>query len=277
VEEIIADPSRLQPGGINRRMTAMFSDLQDFTRIAERLSAEETVSFLNQYLSAMSDVILKEKGTIDKFEGDAIITFFGAPQELPDHAARACSAAILMKRLENELNKTFIAQGTSPVLTRIGINTGSMVVGNMGTERKMNYTIIGNEVNLASRLEGVNKIYGTWIIASESTVRECPDHVLVRRLDRIRVVGIREPVRIYEILELSAAASPEMRERAGLFHAALDAFEARDWKSAENAFARVLEQSPGDGPSLRYLERARRFQAAPPEPDWDGVYNISEK
>ena len=279
VEEIIADPRRLQLGGIKRRMTALFTDLKDFSAIAERLSPEDLVQLLNRYLSAMSDVILGEKGTIDKFEGDAIVTFFGAPLELPDHALRACTSAVLMKRLEADMNRKIMEQGLSPapLFTRIGVNSGEMVVGNMGTERKMNYTIMGNEVNIASRLEGVNKLYNTWILASEETVKECGGRVLARRLDRIRVAGINEPVRIYEIIELAEAASPHMRELAEAFHAAQNLFEARDWEAASAAFTRILEGSPGDGPSRLYLDRCRLYGEIPPNNDWDGVFNLNEK
>ena len=279
VEEIIADPRRLQLGGIRRRMTALFTDLKDFSAITERLSPEEVVQLLNHYLSAMSGVILGERGTIDKFEGDAIITFFGAPLELPDHALRACTSAVLMKRLEEDVNRRIMEQGLSPapLFTRIGINTGEMVAGNMGTERKMNYTIMGGAVNFASRLEGVNKLYKTWILASENTIRECGGGVLARRLDRIRVAGIHEPARIYEVLELAGDASPRMRELADSFHAAQDLFEARDWAAAEAAFSRILADNPGDGPTQLYLDRCRLHSVVPPNKDWDGVFNLSEK
>ncbi|MDR0554176.1 MAG: response regulator [Treponema sp.] len=283
VNELIADPTRLQLGGIQRRMTALFSDVRGFSRIAEVLPPEKLVELLNRYLSAMSDVILEQKGTIDKYGGDAIISFFGAPLELPDHALRACVSAVTMKRIESELNNAIIAEGMSPVplLTRVGINSGDMVVGNMGTERKMNYTIMGNAVNLASRLEGINKQYGTWILASENTVQDCGDRLLVRRLDRIRVVGITEPARIYEILALADDAPGEkpssMRELAELFQAAFELFERRDWLAAETAFARILEPFPADGPSQLYLRRCRQYRQTPPSPNWDGVFNFSEK
>jgi class 3 adenylate cyclase/ActR/RegA family two-component response regulator len=279
VEELIADPTRLQLGGIQRRMTAMFTDIRNFARIAEMLPPEKLVDLLNRYLSAMSDVILEQKGTIDKYEGDAIVSFFGAPLELEDHAFRACASAVVMKRLEEELNRKIEAGGMSPapLLTRIGINTGDMVVGNMGTERKMNYTIMGSAVNLASRLEGINKQYGTWVLASESTVKDCGDRIFSRRLDRVRAAGISEPVRIYEVLALSGETEAELREQTEGFHRALDLFEARDWPAAETAFARLLERRPEDGPSRLYRDRSRQYRQTPPPPDWDGVFDFSEK
>jgi class 3 adenylate cyclase len=279
VEEIIADPTRLQLGGIKRRMTALFTDVRGFTQIAEALAPEQLVDLLNEYLSIMSDVILENKGTIDKYEGDAIVSFFGAPLELTDHALRGCTSAIIMKRLELELNKKILDQrkSPSPLLTRIGINTGDMIVGNMGTDRKMNYTIMSNAVNIAARLEGVNKQYGTWIIASEDAIKECGNRILARRLDRIRVVGIGEPIQIYEVLDMASGAQEKLQELAALFNRGMELFEARDWRQAAAAFSRVLRQSPDDGPSLLYMKRCRKFLQTPPEANWSGIFNIGEK
>jgi class 3 adenylate cyclase len=279
VEEVISDPTRMQLGGINRHMTALFSDIKGFTSIAEKLTPGHLVDLLNHYLSTMSDIILEEKGTIDKYQGDSIVSFFGAPLELDDHAMRACTAGIMMKRMEKDVNRYVLENGISPspLLTRIGINTGEMVVGNMGTQKKMNYTIISNAVNLASRLEGVNKQYGTWILASDSTLQETKGRLLTRRLDRVRVVGINEPVRIHEILELKADASDALFEQVYLFHKALDLFEARNWKDAEDAFNQVLKLYPEDAPSKHFLERCRQYQEYPPAADWDGSLNITEK
>jgi len=227
----------------------------------------------------MSDVILEQKGTIDKYEGDAIIAFFGAPLELSDHALRACLTAIVMRRLEKDVNR-YIAEkkiSPSPLLTRFGINSGDMVVGNMGTQKKMNYTIISNAVNMASRLEGMNKYYGTWILASENTINETQGLLLTRRLDRIRVVGINEPVRIYEILETKADAPAVLHMLVALFHDAMDLFERDKWKEAEKAFGQVLKTTPNDSLSLLYLDRCRQYQENPPKGDWDRVFNFTEK
>ena len=279
VEEIISDPARLQLGGVNRHMTALFTDIKGFTGIAEMLTPNHLVDLLNYYLSTMSDIILEQKGTIDKYQGDSIVSFFGAPMELEDHALRACTAGIIMKRIENDVNKYVLEKGISPspLLTRIGVNTGEMVVGNMGTQKKMNYTIISNAVNLASRLEGVNKVYGTWILASDSTIQETKGKLLTRRLDRVRVVGINEVVRIHEILEIKAEASDALFEQIYLFHKAFDLFEERNWKDAEAAFNQVLQAYPNDGPSKHFIERCRQYMEYPPANDWDGSFNITEK
>ena len=279
VEEIISDPTRLQLGGIKRHMTVLFSDVKGFTTIAESLTPEQLVDLLNYYLSTMSDIVLDEKGTIDKYQGDAIIAFFGAPLELPDHALRACVSAILMKRIEKEANRFILEKGISPspLFTRIGINTGDMVVGNMGTHKKMNYTIISNAVNLASRLEGVNKQYGTWILASESTVRDTKDKLLTRRLDWVKVVGISGAVGIHEVLDIKADAPDSLQEKVYLFSRAMELFRVRNWKDAKNAFALVLKTFPNDGPSLMYNKRCRQFLDYPPGADWDGVFSLTEK
>ena len=280
VKEIISDPSRLQLGGSERHMTAIFTDVRGFSTISETLGDPvKLVSLLNKYLSAMSDIVLSEKGTIDKYEGDAIIAFFGAPLDLPDHALRACTAAINMKKLEIGLNEIIMEQDLSPMplLTRIGINTGRMVAGNMGTANKMNYTIMGNSVNLAARLEGVNKQYGTWILASEATVNETGNQLLYRKLDRVRVVGITEPVRLCELVDMAQSAQEQDIKRVSIFHEALELFEKQNWKQAIDGFKEVLAIKADDEPSKIYIERSEKFIHTPPKESWDGVYNMTSK
>jgi len=226
----------------------------------------------------MSDLILAEKGTIDKYEGDAIIAFFGAPMDLPDHALRACVSAITMKRIERSINKKILEENLSslPLLTRIGINTGSMVAGNMGTGNKMNYTIMGNAVNVAARLEGVNKQYKTWIIAAEDTIKETGNRILSRKLDMIRVIGLHEPLRIYELINTAENATSEEKKLVEIFHSALDCYDKRDWKTASEGF-RESQSIDKTGPSAIFLERSLDFMKTPPPDDWDGVHNLTEK
>jgi len=279
VEEIIANPSKLQLGGVKRHMSAIFTDIRNFSTISEQLDPEDLVRLLNSYLTTMSNVILSEKGTIDKYEGDAIIAFFGAPLELPDHAKRACLSAIKIKREETKLNEFFLKRNLSsaPLITRIGINTGSMVAGNMGTENKMNYTIMGNTVNIASRLEGANKIYNTWILATKETLDEAGDGLLSRRLDKVRVVGINQPVQLYELMETREEAEEWQEETAHHFENALSLFEKQEWEKASEAFRYVLIINPIDGPSGVFLKRCENFQKNPPGDDWDGVFNLGRK
>ena len=278
VKEIISDPSRLQLGGTKHHMSALFTDLKGFSSMAEKLDPESLVRFLNRYLTAMSNVVLAEKGTIDKYVGDSIVAFFGAPIELPDHALRACLSAISMKRIESDLNKAVMEENLSPLplLTRIGINTGEMVAGNMGTENKMNYTIMGNAVNLAARLEGANKQYGTWILAPEQTIRETRGVILSRQIDRVRVVGINEPIQIHELLNIKEDATPEQTKLVEVFHEALDYYQRREWKKAIGGFRESMAIE-GGGPSEIYLKRCESFTANPPRDDWNGVFNLVEK
>jgi adenylate cyclase len=287
VQEILQQGSPPSLGGEEKNMSAIFTDIRGFSTVSEALSnqygpqegAKALVRLLNRYLSAMSDVVLERKGVIDKYEGDAIIAFFGAPQDLSDHALRACTSAIHMKRIEDGLNKAFAEEelSPSPLYTRIGINTGSMVVGNMGTQRKMDYTSMGNAVNLAARLEGVNKQYGTWILATGETVSEAGDSLLCRRLDRVRVVGINEPVRLHNVMEIRAEAPAEMVELRDLFEDALNLFEEREWEKARAAFARALKLNSDDEPSKIYYKRSTQYLKEPPPDKWEGVYNLNQK
>ena len=279
ISQIVSDPARLKLGGDEKVLSAMFTDIRGFSTISEALEPPDLVQLLNLYLTEMSDIVLDLQGTIDKYEGDAIISFFGAPVEYGDHARRACLAAVHMKRAEHALNERFLRDrvSPSPLLTRIGINTGPMVVGNMGTQKKMDYTIMGNSVNLAARLEGVNKQYGTWILASSSTVEAAGAGFLARKLDRVRVVGINNPVRLYEIVEETSAASQDQSRGVEYFHEGIELFENRKWREAKTAFHEALGLLPEDGPSLTFLKRCAEYEAKPPADNWDGVFSLSVK
>lgn len=278
ISEIVKNPEKLSLGGEEKRITALFTDIKSFSTFSEKLSPVDLVSILNRYLTAMSNVILEKMGTVDKYIGDAIVSFFGAPVSLENHAASALSSAIEMKKLEDILNKELLEEGllSDPIKTRIGINTGSMVVGNMGTNSKMNYTIMGNDVNLASRLEGTNKIYGTWIIASESTVKEAGPGFAVRRLDKVRVMGISTPVQLYEVLGYKADISGEKENLVDTFHIALDLYLSGKFREAGETFS-GLYKNYGDLPSKTYMERCACFIKNPPPSGWDGIYNMTSK
>ncbi len=279
IKAIVNNPDKLKLGGEKRHMTAMFTDIRGFSTVSEKLAPEGLVTLLNKYLTAMSDIILDLGGTIDKYEGDAIIAFFNAPLELPAHARLASLAAVRMKRAERKLNADLAqTQGASnELLTRLGLNTGDMIVGNMGTDRKMDYTIIGDAVNLAARLEGVNKQYGTWICASEDTIAEAGDDFVVRRLDRIRVVGKSVPIRIYEIIEEKSQAGTAYDAMISQFEEGIELFAAKDWKGAVKAFEQTLVLQPNDGPSKTFIERCKVYMVTPPPADWDGVFNLTLK
>ncbi|SIQ89982.1 adenylate cyclase [Alkalispirochaeta americana] len=280
IDQIIEDPERLKLGGDSKELTAIFTDVKGFSTIAEQMTPADLVKLLNEYLTAMSDIILGLYGTIDKYEGDAIIAFFGAPLDQDDHTWRACAAAVRMKAIERELNPRFLESGLAPgeLLTRVGINAGEMVVGNMGTPKKMDYTIMGHAVNLAARLEGVNKQYGTWTLTTERTIGAAGlDAFLARRLDRVRVVGVHEPIRLYEIITESSTAREEERELADIFLQGLTLFEERDFTGASKYFREAKKRAPQDGPSTVYLERCAKYQKTPPAETWDGVYNLTSK
>lgn len=279
INQLITDPDKLRLGGEKKNMTAMFTDIRGFSTISESLDPTDLVRLLNEYLSAMSDIILDLQGTIDKYEGDAIISFFGAPLEMADHAQRGCLAAIRMKKLETELNRRFQEQNTSPapLFTRIGINTGDMVVGNMGTLQKMDYTIMGNSVNLAARLEGVNKQYGTWILTSEYTADQTGGDFIYRKLDRVRVVGITTPVRLFEVVDEKSQVSESAKEVVDRFNDALNYFEAKDWVRAKKSFEEILKINPEDGPAQTFVKRCETYLKTPPPDTWDGVFNLTAK
>jgi adenylate cyclase len=279
INELLKDPSKLNLGGEEKYITAIFTDIKGFSSVAEILDPTDLVKLLNAYLTEMSNIIMSQRGTIDKYEGDAIISFFGAPVEFEDHARRACLTAIGMKKMERLLNEHFLATKMSPtpLFTRIGINTGKMVVGNMGTDQKMDYTIMGNSVNLAARLEGVNKQYGTWLLISEQTHNDGGKDFLVRKLDRVRVVGIKQPVRLYELIDEKDKTEDRIKEGIELFHKALELFESREWDKAGKGFKEVLNLLPNDGPSQVYIQRCTSYKRKPPAATWDGVFNLTMK
>ena len=302
IDQIIADPSQLKLGGEKREMTAIFTDIRSFSTISEALGdPEKLVELLNHYLTRMSNIVLENQGTIDKYEGDAIIAFFGAPVHFDNHASLACRSAIKMKKAEADINREALASGfiteavldamikkgilhsrddPYPMFTRLGINTGEMVVGNMGTPDKMNYTIMGNAVNLAARLEGVNKQYNTGgILISEYTKAQIGDEFIIRPLSRVRVVGINTPLRLYELLEIKEEAPPAVLEMTKNWEQGFALYEHRDFSPAANIFGAIFRHNEADLAAKKYYDRCCKFLASPPdEKSWDGgVDNLTEK
>jgi len=277
IDQIVENPDMLQLGGEKREMTPFFSDIQGFSTISEGLTPEELVQLLNEYLTAMCDIVSSYHGTIDKFEGDAIIAFWGAPLELPDHATIACHAAIDMQKKNEEMRKTLREQNRPMLYTRIGMSSGPVVVGNMGSADRMDYTMMGDVVNLAARLEGVNKFYQTFTMIPQSTYELAKDDIDTRQLDVIRVVGKKEPISVYEVLERKNQTSSEKSGVVEKFLKALKLYEERNFADASKEFEKVLAIDPDDGPSLTYVKRCGVFLETPPEKDWDGVYTFTEK
>lgn len=273
VNELIRHPEMLQLGGEERELSVLFSDVEGFTTIAEELTPMELRALLDEYLTPMTDIILNYKGIIDKYEGDAIMAEFGAPLPFPDHARRACFAAIEMQQALAELRKKWIQEGKPPLRCRIGINSGLMVIGNMGSQDIFDYTVIGDSVNIASRLEKANKRYGTYLMISEHTYEQVKQEVIVRELDIIRIKGKKEPVLGYELLAKASDGLPKHQmHMIKRFLRGLEAYKARNWDEAIACFQAALELVPEDGPSRTYLKRCQVFKKIPPSPDWDGVH-----
>jgi len=284
VEEIVKDPSKLKLGGDEKRMTALFSDIKSFSAFSELVTPTKLVSILNEYLGSMSDRILAEQGTIDKYIGDSIVSFFGAPIDLKNPAWNACVSAIRMKQEETLFNRRALADGTIPraLETRIGINSGEMVVGNMGTSAKMNYTIMGDAVNLASRLEGVNKVYKSWILCSDATWKEANsgenfDKILARKLDRVRVVGRAEPVQLWNILGLKEELPENVLEAAEIFKNAMELYLKRDFIKAGKLFIKANKFVPEDETPLVYAQRCKEYLENGLSVNWDGIVNMTSK
>jgi adenylate cyclase len=273
IDQVSQQPQLLKLGGETRELTVLFSDVRSFSTIAEGLSPEALVHLLNEYLTAMTRVVFRHNGLLDKYIGDGIMAVYGAPLRDAEHAYRACCSALEMMGELRALQARWAAQGRPLLNIGIGINTATMVVGNMGSELRFDYTVMGDGVNLASRLEGANKEYGTNIIVSESTWEQVRDRVATRELDVIRVKGKAQPTRIFEVLG-RLPLSPDRAAMIQPFEAGLCAYETQRWEDAIQCFQQVLEVVPGDPPSRLYIQRCKSFLATPPPSDWDGVWTI---
>jgi adenylate cyclase len=277
IDDIIKNPEALQLGGEEREVTLFFSDIKGFTSISEQLTPSALVLLLNDYLSGMTDIVLDYKGYVDKFIGDAIMAFYGAPGNDPDHAQAACFAAIDMQKALKEMRTRWKKEGAAEIYSRFGINTGPAVIGNMGSRTRMNYTAMGDTVNLASRLEGANKYYGTYSMISEMTYAKVKNDVEVRYLDKIRVVGKELPITVYELVNRKGSLPHTQKELFEIYNSGIELFNKREWEKARNAFKSALKVVKDDGPSKTYIERCAEFIEKPPSKKWDGVYKLSAK
>ena len=270
VKQIEKDPDKLVLGGEQRELTILFSDIRGFTTFSESLTPPELVKLLNEYLSPMTRIVLEERGTLDKFIGDAVMAIFNAPLDVPEHATHACIAAVRMLQELKELNKGFSARGMNVIEIGIGINTGPAVVGNMGADIRFDYTAIGDSVNLASRLESLNKYYASHILVSEDTKSQVPDDRFVfREVDRVRVKGKHKPIVMYELMIANVDIVPRFEE-------GLTKYRAQDFVAAKAVFESLAE-TYSDGPSRLYIERCAEYLASPPPGEWDGVYTAKSK
>ena len=277
VDEIMRNPKGIKLGGEKKELTIFFSDVAGFTTISEKLDPEDLVILLNHYLTAMTDIILRHGGNVNKYLGDGIMAIFGAPRGEPNHATLACYAALENQSALASLREKWKAQGHPEVIARIGINSGPLVVGNVGSQVRMEYTVMGDSVNLASRLEGANKFYDTLILLGPRTYELAQPDIEAREVDMLRVKGKLEPVVVYELLARKGELPAEKQRVVGLYLEGLAAYKRRDFAAAKDRFHAALALDPSDGPSQVYLHRAEEYFQTPPPPDWNGVYVLKSK
>lgn len=277
VEEILSDPKNIQLGGKKVHLTVMFSDVRGFTTISEKLDPRALSDLLNSYLTPMTEIVFKNQGTLDKYMGDAIMAFFGAPIAYKDHAKYACRCALQSVEKLFELQKEYERKGLPTIDLGIGLNTGDVSVGNMGSETVRSYTVMGDAVNLASRLEGINKQYGTRIILSEMTYNEVKDSFICREVDWVRVKGKVLPVKIYELIAEHKVPNESVAEMLKWFNEGYNHYHAKSWQAALDCFSKALDVSPSDGVSKLYIERCQDYLVNPPEEGWDGVFVMKTK
>jgi adenylate cyclase len=278
IEEMLKDKGQLKLGGEEKVLTVLFSDLWGFTGYSERYTPHEMITFLSEYFDQMTQRIFLHWGTLKEYVGDELMAIFGAPLDQPDHAHRACTTALEMRQALAALREEWARIGRPALRARTGINSGPMLVGNLGSRYRFAYGALGDNVNLGSRLEGLNREYGTEIIIGENTARLVGDAFRLRELDMVRVKGRQNPVRVYELLAKAGDGLPEEMEKAlEPFAAGLDAYRRQTWAEAMTHFSRALEAHPTDGAARTLLERCRIYQQSPPPPDWDGVFEMLTK
>lgn len=265
-------------GGQAQVATVLFSDIRSFTAISERVGAQETVSMLNEYFTVMVDIIFNYGGILDKYIGDAIMAVFGVPFMTGEDADHAVMAAVDMLRALRDFNRERAKIGKSPINIGVGINTDEIVAGNIGSMKRMDYTVIGDGVNLASRLEGANKYYGTSLLISEFTFQNLKGKYMYREVDRLRVKGKAQPVSMYEILDYHDEHSfKNLKDVIGIYHEGMVLYRETKWNECIARFEKALSLNPNDNLTRICIERCEYFLKNPPEKDWDGVWTMTEK
>jgi adenylate cyclase len=278
VNEIVKHPEKLDLGGERQVLTVLFTDLRGFTGISEAMESHELVGLLNEYFTVMTDIVLKYRGTLDKYIGDAIMAFYGAPIKQEDHSLAACYTALNMLAALQELRETWSTRNLPQLHMRVGIHTGEVTVGNIGSAKRFNYTVMGDAVNVASRLEGLNKAYGTAILIGESAARIVRKNFVLREVDLVQVAGRGQAMPIYELLAPVTTGLPRDQEKAiSVYASGLEAYRQRRWREALQLFAEVSALWEEDGPARTMLERCHIYQAAPPPDEWEGVFEALHK
>jgi adenylate cyclase len=274
VEEMLKDPSRLRLGGEERVLTVLFSDLEGFTTYSERYTPSEMTTMLSDYYTCITEQVFVYRGTLKEYIGDELMAFFGAPLETTDHAQRACHAALAMRQRRLALAADWAQKGWPRLRARTGINSGPMLVGNLGSKFRFSYGVLGDSVNLGSRLEGLNKVYGTDILIGQETARLAGDMFVLRPIDMVRVKGREQASQIYELIATAAAGvEPEYARVLTLYAEGLAAYRSAVWAEAIATFQEALRLRPEDGPSQAMLERCQIFQKSPPPEPWDAVFD----
>lgn len=270
VDELMKDPSKLKLGGARKEITVFFSDIRGFTTISEKLTPEKLVHVLNEYLTAMTDIVMKHAGVVDKYIGDAIMAFWGAPLVQPDHAEMACNTALDMMTKLGELQIKWAKEKFPEINIGIGLNTGHAVIGNMGSYERFDYTAMGDTINLGSRLEGLTKSYGVQIIVSESTKKAVKGKFVFRKLDLVRVKGKKKPITIFELV----CRSNETHDADKIisYETGLKFYLDKKWDKAIKEFEKV-----NDFASKEFVKRCKEFKKNPPAKDWDGVWIMKSK
>lgn len=277
-DELISNPEKATLGGEQRRLSVLFTDVAGFTTVSEAMTPHQLVLLLNEYLTAMTNIILENDGIVDKYEGDLIMAEFGAPIWYEDHAAKCCRASLRMQAKLKQMRVKWREEGQVPLYSRVGVNSGEMIVGNMGSEQVFDYTVMGDAVNLSSRLEGANKSYDTTIMIGHETWKDVHDVFITRPLDLLRVKGKTEPVRVYELIaECDADLTDDMRKTIELYEKGLGHYREGRFKAAKDYFEKAIEITENDGPSKTYLKRCDMYIATPPPENWDGVWELTEK
>ncbi len=278
VDELLRAPENLKLGGEKRVCTVLFSDLARFTNLAEATPPEQLISLLNEYLNKMTHVVHENNGTLDKYGADGIMVLFGAPTDIGNHASYACRTALEMNRAIESIREDWRQRNLPEIHHRIGVNTGQMIIGNLGSDIMQDYTAIGDSVNLAARLEGANKLYGSGILIAEDTYQMAKEDIWVRQLDLLRVKGKREPVKVYELIAMrDEKLDIKTREALSYFQQGYEYYLAQNWDWAMNQFRQVLQIKGEDEPSRLYLLRCQAFMHRPPGQAWDGVYTLRVK
>ncbi len=279
IDNLLEDPNSVKVGGDEVHATVLFSDIYNFTDFSEGRKAVDLVKFLNEYFEKLTQIILEHNGLLDKYTGDGIMALFGVPIPREDHAILACNAAISHHNFSLHLLKNsnnLSSAGHFHINTRIGLNSGSIVVGNIGSKRRMDYTAIGDNVNLASRLESVNKIYKTNIIISHSTYELISEYFVCRELDCLRVKGKKEPTKIYELLDERGAELSNNYDWIEQYHTALSLYQKGDWNKAIKLFKELAQGPQKDNPSKVMLDRCIELKKNPPE-KWNGILTLDIK